>query len=164
MAGVSVVKVAMAGTAMGKVTVIEITMIESAVTKVSAVRHERVMVEECSTVMPVVAPVAPSPPKASEVPDSKSKAERESDAAPKNPGHRIPAGVRDDWRAIHQPRIIGRHVDNLRISRLDGDCASLRSYLFLFVAAQVTGFLGLLTHLLDGIGHIFRLVGIRLTQ
>src|ERR1700676_31527 len=158
MAEAAVVKVAMA-----KVTVIEITVMESAVTEVSAVGDERVMVEECSTAMPVVSPVAPAPPKASEVPDSKSKTERESDAAPKNSGHRIPAGVGDDWRAIHQPRIIGRHVNNLRISRFDGDCASLRRYLFLFVAVQMTGFLSLLTHLLDSIGHIVRLVGIRLT-
>src|ERR1700730_14165810 len=103
---VAVAEAAVAKVAMAKVTVVEITVMESAVTEVSAVRDERVMVEECSTPMPVVSPVAPAPPKASEVPDSKSNAERESDAAPKNPGHRIPAWVRDDGRAIHQPRII----------------------------------------------------------
>src|ERR1700676_3498922 len=156
-------RVAVAEAAVAKVTVIEITVTQSAVTEVSAVRDERVMVEEGSTAMPVVSPVAPAPPKASEVPDSKSKTERESDAAPKNSGHRIPAWVGDDWCAIYQPRIIGRHVDNLRTSRFDDDCASLRRYPFLFVAVQMTGFLSLLTHLLDSIGHIFRLVGIRFT-
>src|SRR6266478_10244376 len=119
--------------AVAEVTVAEITVMESAVTEVSAVRDESVMVEECSTAMPVVSPVAPAPPKASEVPDTKSNTEGESDASPKNPRHRIPAWVGDDWRAIHQPRIIGRHVDNFRISWFDDDCASLRRYPFLFV-------------------------------
>src|SRR6266436_9651006 len=160
----SVKRVAVAEAAVVKVAAIEITVMESAVTEVSAVRDESVMVEECSTAMPVISPVAPAPPKASEVPDTKSNTKGESDAAPKNPGHRIPARVGDDWRAIHQPRIIGRHVDNFRISWFDDDCASLRRYPFLFVAVQMTSFLSLLTHLLDSIGHIFRLVGIRLAE
>jgi hypothetical protein len=97
----AVVKVVMAEMAVVKVTVIEITVMEPVVTELSAVRNELVMVEECSTVMPVVSPVAPPPPKAAEVSDSKSDTERKSDAAPKYPGHRIPAGVRDDRRAVH---------------------------------------------------------------
>src|ERR1700731_1560688 len=98
---------------------------EPVVTELSAVRLKGVMVEECSTVMPVISPVAPTPPKASEVSDSKSDTERKSDAAPKYPGHRIPAGVRDDGRTIDQPRIIGRHIDHFGASRLDDDRASL---------------------------------------
>src|ERR1700730_16511782 len=49
-------------------------------------------------------------------------------------------------------------------NRFDNDCASLRRYPFLFIAVQMTGFLSLLTHLLDSTGHIFWPVGIRLTQ
>src|SRR5260370_20923456 len=114
--------------------------------------------------MPVVSPVAPSPPKASEVSDSKSQTERESDAAPKNPGHRIPARVGNDWRAIHQPRIVGRHIDHVWTSRLDDDCVSLRRYLLLFITVEMTGFLSVLAHPLDGSLLIFRLVGIHLTH
>src|SRR6202040_3343493 len=117
--GVCAVKVATAETPTANAAVIEITMMESVVSEVSAVRDIGVMVEECSTAMPVVSPVAPSPPKPSEISDSKSKTERESDAAPKNTGHRIPARVGDDWRAIHQPRIVGRHIDHVWTSRLD---------------------------------------------
>src|ERR1700693_587397 len=147
-----------------EVTVAGITVMEAFVTELAAVRDEGVMVEECSTSMPVVSPVAPTPPKSSEVPDTKSNTEGESDAAPKNPGLRIPAWIGDDWRAIHQPRIVGRHIDNFRISRLDDDCASLRGYPFLFVAIQIAGFLSLLTHLLDSISDILRVVDIGLAE
>src|SRR6266481_1254586 len=58
--------------AVAEVTVAEITVMEPLVTKVSAVRNEFVMVEECSTAMPVVAPVTPAPPKSSEEADAKS--------------------------------------------------------------------------------------------
>ena len=71
----AVVKVAMAEPPMAKVTVIEITVMKIAVAKVPGVRFKRVMVEECSTIMPVVSPVTPAPAKTSEVPDSKSDPE-----------------------------------------------------------------------------------------
>src|SRR6266436_9325492 len=160
----SVKRVAVAEAAVVKVAAIEITVMESAVTEVSAVRDESVMVEECSTAMPVVSPVAPAPPKASEVPDTKSNTEGESDAAPKNPRHRIPARVGDDGRAVHEPGIIGWHINHLWVGRFDNDRFSLCGNPFLFVAVQMTGFLSLLTHVLDSIGHIFRLVGIRLAE
>src|SRR5712664_3847818 len=135
-------------------------MIEDRVT----MRDVGVVVVNRRAAMPVISPVMPAPPKSSEVPDSKSNTERESDAAPKNPGHRIPAWIGNDRRTVHQPRIIGWHVDHLRAGRFDNDCVSLRRYLLLFVAVQMAGLASLLTHLLDGIRHILRLVGIRLAQ
>src|SRR5712664_2433570 len=100
-------------TAVAKVTVGEITVMEPVVTEVSAVRSEFVMVEEGSTATPVVPPVTPAPPKSSEEADSKSNTEGQSDAAPKDPGHRVPARVRNNWPTIYDPRIIGRHVHHL---------------------------------------------------
>src|ERR1700731_2162323 len=156
------VKTVMAEMALVKVAVMEITVIEPVVSEVSAVRLEGVMVEECSTVMPVVPPVAPSPSKSAEESDSKSNAERESDAAPKNSRLRIPAWVRDYRPSVHQPRIIGRHIDHLRISRLDNDRLALCRYLLLVGATQMAGLLCLLAHHLDSIGHILRIVDIGL--
>src|ERR1700676_4058396 len=152
----AVVEIVMAEMTMVKLAMIESAMMEPIVAELSGVREELVMVEECSTVMPVVSPVAPAPPKASEVSDSKSNTERESHAAPKNSGHRIPPGVSDDRRTVHEPRIVGRNIDPLRTSRLDDDRASLCGYLFLFIIFQVPGVLSLLAHYLDGIGHILR--------
>src|SRR5216683_2798715 len=163
----SVERVAVAEAAVAEVTVAEITMavaeitmMEPIVTKVSAVRDEGVMVVECPTAMPVVPPVTPAPPKSSEVPDSKSNTERESDAAPKNTGHRIPAWVGNNRRTVHQPRIIGWHIDHFRVSRFDNDCVSLRRYLLLFVVVQMASLARLLTHRLHCVCHILRLVGI----
>src|SRR5882762_2840281 len=156
--------VAVIESAMVKVAVIEITVMESVMTKLSAVRNELVMVEECSAAMPVISPMAPAPSKSSEVPKSKSNAERQSDAAPKNSRHRIPARVGHDRSAIHKPRIIGRYVNRFRISRLDDDCVSLRRYSLLFIAIQMPSLLSVLTHLLNSVGHILRIVRIRLAQ
>jgi hypothetical protein len=92
---------AMVEAAVAEVTVTEIAGMEPVVTIVSAMRDEGVMVEECPTAMPVVAPMTPAPPKSSEVSDSKSNTERESDAAPKNTGHGIPARVGNDRCPVH---------------------------------------------------------------
>src|SRR5882762_686783 len=156
--------VAVIESAMVKVAVIEITVMESVMTKLSAVRNELVMVEECSAAMPVISPMAPAPSKSSEVPKSKSNAERQSDAAPKNALHRIPAWIGDDRSAIYKPRIIGRHINRFRISRFDDDCVSLRRYPLLFIAIQVASLLSVLTHLLNSIGHVLRVVGVGLAQ
>src|SRR6266851_3011497 len=97
------------------VAVVEIAMIEVAeIDNRSAVGDVGIVVVNRRAAMPVISPVMPAPPKSSEVADSKSNTERESDAAPKNPGHRIPAWVRDDRRTVHEPRVIGWHVDHIR--------------------------------------------------
>src|SRR5258707_863381 len=128
-------------------------MVEVAMVGVAVVEIRR-------TAMPVISPVMPAPPKSSEVTDSKSNTERESDAAPKNPGHRIPAWVGNNRRTVHQPRIIGWHIDHFRVSRFDNDCVSLRRYLLLFVVVQIASLARLLTHGLHCVCHILRLVGI----
>src|SRR5260370_17172203 len=95
------------------------------------------MVEQCTPAMTVGPPVPPAPPKPSEEPETKSNAEGESDAAPKNPGHGIPARVGDDRCPVHQPRIISRHVDYLRVGRFDDDRFALRRYLFFFFPIHI---------------------------
>src|SRR6266436_2954849 len=156
--------VAVIESSMVKVAVIEITVMESVVAKLSAVRNELVVIEECPAAMPVVAPMAPAPAESAEISESKSNTERQSDAAPKNSRHRIPARVGHDRSAIYKPRIIGRHVNRFRISRLDNDCVSLRRYSLLFIAIQVPSLLSVLTHLLNSIGHVLRVVGVGLAQ
>src|ERR1700751_4700810 len=122
------------------------------------------MVEKRSTAMPVIAPMTPAPPKSSEEADTKSNAEAEADAAPKNSGHRIPVRVSDDRRPVHQPRIVGRDVDHLRVGRLDDDRVALRGHLLLLAAVQMASVARLLTKGLHRIGDILRLVDIRLAE
>src|SRR6267154_1156751 len=95
---------------------------------------------------------------------SKSNAERQSDATPKNSRRLIPSGI-DRYRPpVNQPRIIGRHVDHLRIGRFNNDCVSLCSDPLLLAAIQVPSLLSVLTHLLNSVGHILWIVRIRLAQ
>src|SRR5882762_2866702 len=156
--------VAVIESAMVKVAVIEITVMESVVAKLSAVRNELMVVEECPAAMPVVAPMAPAPAKSAKISKSKSNAERQSDATPKNSRRLIPSGI-DRYRPpVNQPRIIGRHVDHLRIGRFNNDCVSLCSDPLLLAAIQVPSLLSVLTHLLNSVGHILRIVRIRLAQ
>src|SRR5580704_4512921 len=103
------------------------------------------MVEVRLSAMPVISPVSPAPPKSSEEADTKSNTKAEAGAAPKNPGHGIPARVRDDGLAVHQPGIIGRHVDHLWIGRFNDDSVALRRYLLLVGIVQMAGVMGLLT-------------------
>src|SRR5882762_6249498 len=156
--------VAVIESAMVKVVVIEITVMESVVAKLSAVRNELMMIEECPAAMPVVAPMAPAPAESTEISKSKSNAERQSDATPKNSRRLIPSGI-DRYRPpVNQPRIIGRHVDHLRIGRFNNDCVSLCSDPLLLAAIQVPSLLSVLTHLLNSVGHVLRVVGVGLAQ
>src|SRR5258705_11288612 len=97
----------------------EVSVIESAAIKGSAVRNEGVMVVYWPATVPVVSPVTPAPTKSSKVADSKSNTERETDAAPKNPGDGIPARIRNNRRTVHEPRYVGRHVDPILVDGID---------------------------------------------
>src|SRR5712672_2383732 len=159
MANVSVIE-----SATVKVAVTQITMMKPVMPELSAVRNELMVIEECPAALPVVAPMAPAPAKSPKISESKSNTERKSDAAPKNSRHRIPAWVGHDRSAIHKPRIIGRHINRFRIRRLDNDCVSLRCYLLLFIATQMSGVLSVSAHLLNSIGHVLRVVCVGLAQ
>jgi len=126
----------------------------------SAVGDVGVVVVDHPMAMPVASPVIPAPPKSSEEADSKPNTEGNCGAGKKDSGHRNPARVGDDRYPIHEPRIIGRHVDHVRVGRLDDDRVALSCYAFLFVAIQLASLSSLLAHRLDSIRHILLLVGI----
>src|ERR1700730_2233732 len=135
-----------------KVTAIEISPAEVVpIDDRSTVGDIGVVVVDHPVAMPVRSPVTPAPAKASEETDSKSNAEGDRGAAKKDSGYRIPARISDDRCAVDQPRIVRRHVNHFRIGRLDDDRVALSLYLLLFVAIEVAGFPGLLTHNLYGI-------------
>src|SRR2546429_9980455 len=102
----------------------------------------------------------PAPPISSKKTDAKADSESNPRSGQEDSWHRIPTRIRDDRLTVHEPGIIGRHIDHLRISRLNNDCVALRCYLLLFTAIQMAGLTSLLTHCLDGIRHILLLVGI----
>src|SRR5882672_3903463 len=119
------------------VAAVEVVVIHdrAAVGDISAVIEHRVMA------VPVVSPVIPAPAKPAEEADSKSSTEVESWAAKKDSGHRIPTWVRHNRIPIHEPRIVGWHVNNVRVCRLNDDRVSLSRYVLLFIAIQLSGLL-----------------------
>ena len=149
-----------------RVAVVEVAVIEIVVVEVvaindrSAVRDVGVVVVDHPMAMPVASPVMPAPTISSEEADSKSNPEGNYGTGKKDSGHRIPAWISNDRLAVHEPRIIGRHVHDFRVGRFDDNCVALSCYLFLFVAIQLASFLSTLAHHLDGVRHCLLLIGV----
>src|SRR5713226_4447911 len=148
-----------------RVAVMEVSVVKVvAIDDGSAVGDVRVVVVDHPVAMPVASPVMPAPPESSEEADPEADSKSNSRSSQEDPRHGIPAWIGDDWLAIHEPGIIGRHINDLRVGRFDDDCIALRCYLLLFIAVQVAGLVSLLTHRLDSVGHILLLVGVGVTK
>src|SRR5260370_26703221 len=148
------------------VAVVEVAVIEIVVVEVVAI-NDRPAVGDVGVVvvnhpmaMPVASPVMPSPTISSEETDAEPNSKSNPRSGEEDSRHGVPARIRDDRLAIHEPGIIGRYIDNLRIGWFDDDGVPLSRYILLFVAIEVASLLSLLTHCLDGIRHILLLVGV----
>src|SRR5713101_2392122 len=144
--------------AVAEIAVAVITVVEPVVTKIPAVGDVGVVVIDHPMAMPVASPVMPAPTISSEETDAEPDSKSDLRSGKEDSRHGVPAWICDDWLAIHEPGIIGGHINDLRIGRFDDDCVPLSCYFFLFIAIQVPGFMSLLTHCLDGICHILLLV------
>ena len=149
-----------------RVAMVEVAVIEVVVAEIVAI-NDRPAVGDVGVVvvnhpmaMPVASPVMPAPTISSEETDAEADSKSDPRSGQEDSRHGIPAWIRDDGLTVHEPGIIGRHVDNIRIGRFNDDCVALSCYLLLFIAIQVAGLVSLLTHHLDGIRHILLLVGI----
>src|SRR3984957_17175590 len=106
----------------------------------SAVGNVAVVVEENSMTTPVVSPVSPPPAKSAKEADPKAEAKRDSRAANVESRIRIPSRPDSDGPSINEPRVIFRHVNNLRIGGLDHNGLPLLAYLFLRCALRLPAF------------------------
>src|SRR6266850_15901 len=155
-----------------RVAIVEVAVVKIATAAIkvvaiddgSAVGDVGVVVVNHAMAVPVASPVMPAPTISAEGTDAEPESKSNPRPSQENPRHGIPAWICDDRVAIHQPGIIGRHVDDLRIGWFDDDRVALRCYLLLFVAIQVTGLVSLLTHRLHGIRHILLLIGISVAK
>ena len=84
-----------------------------------------------SVVMPVVSPVVPAPAKSAKEADSKAEAKRNSRAGKVQSWIPIPARPDPDGLSIHQPGVVLRHVNNLRIGWFDHNGLPLLAHFFL---------------------------------
>ena len=155
-----------------RVAMVEIGVVEIAAAAVkvvaiddgSAVGDVGVVVVDHPMPMPIASPVMPAPTIPSEETDAEPYSKSNPHSRQEYPRHGIPAWVRDDRLPVYEPRIVSRHVDHIGISRFDDNRTALSCYLLLLIAIEVAGLACLLTHRLNRIGHILRLIGIGLAQ
>src|SRR5260370_42537262 len=130
-----------------------------------AMRSVCVVLEFASTaVVPIVSPPVPTPAEACKQSDSEAQSKTDSWAVEKESGVRIPTGENTYRRPIHQPGIVLRHVNHVRLCRLNDDRFSLSAYLLLGRGVQVPSLLGPLSHGLDRLGQFLRLVDMGVAQ
>src|ERR1700687_2085624 len=157
---VGVVEVAPIGAAAAEVIAVEVVAIDDG----PAVGDVGVVVVDHPMAMPVGSPVTPAPPKSSEEPDPEADSKSNPHSGEEDPWYGIPTWICNDWLAIHEPGIIGRHVDHLRVGRFDDDRVALSGDLLLFIAIQVAGLVSLLTQRLNGIRDILLLIGVGIAK
>src|ERR1700726_3114548 len=102
----------------------------------------------------------PTPTKTSKKADPEAQPKSNPYSGQKKPRLRIPAGICNDRRTVHQPRVVLGHIDHFGIGWFNDDAVSLSRHLLLFIAIQVPGVVSLLPQCLDGVRHILLLVGI----
>src|ERR1700756_4087896 len=140
-------------------------VIEAAIGEHSAVRYPGAMIEhDSTTAMPTEAPVSPSPAKPAKEANSKAQAKRDSGYPEVKSRIAVPPRPDADGGTIHEPRIVFRHINNLRIGGFDHDLLVLRGYVFLRVALQVPRLFRTVAHGLNGVHHLLLLVDISVAQ
>jgi hypothetical protein len=102
-----------------------------AIGKDPAVGDIDAVIEEDPVVMPIVAPVTPSPAKTAKESDSKAEAKCEPGTVKEKPRIPIPAWPNPDGISVHKPWVIFRHVNHLRIGWFDHNGLPLFTHLFL---------------------------------
>ena len=97
----------------------------------STVGYVSVVVVDDSVVMPIISPVVPAPAEAAEEADSEAEAKRNTRSGKVQSWIPIPVRPRPDRISIHEPGVIFRHVNDLRIGGFDHNGLPLLSDVFL---------------------------------
>src|SRR5580658_813074 len=133
------------------------------VIKRSTAEGIRMATEEDATVeAPSDTPSMPSPAEAEERPEREAKAERNARAAESPP--RIEPGPQAYGISVHIRRVVSRHIHHIRISRLDVYIRPLLVHALLRSTPQIASVVSLVTHELDRLHHVIRLVLIGCAQ
>src|ERR1700758_1514717 len=102
-----------------------------------AVRYVRPVIHDDRTMSPVKSPMMPSPSKAAEESHAEPEPERNAWCCDVETRIRIPTGPCHHRAAIRYPRIVRRHIDHIRSSRLNNNRASLFGYVLLRIAVEI---------------------------
>src|SRR5271156_4439075 len=121
------------------------------IAELSAVRDVRVIAVNHAVSMPVRTPAVPPPAEATVETDANSEAEPDSRPIVVEARNPTPTRVVVERITIDDPRIVFRHINDLRICRFNDDRIAVGGDGFLLSALQVPGLLRSLTHHLNGI-------------
>src|SRR5271157_1474975 len=118
-----------------------------AIVESSAPRGVPVVVMLYPLVVPIASPVVPPPPIAVIESDSVPGTKRNVGSRVPDSRIRIPSRPSHDHRVpIDDPGVVGRHVDNLRVRRLNNDRFVLGLYHLLLRRLQIARLFGFLPH------------------
>ena len=95
------------------------------VEKIRPTRKIEIPMIEQAKVVPVQTPSRPSPAKPEKWGHGKAHSKIDPWPIPPDPWDINPAGPRQNWIAINDPRIVGRHVNHIRVDRLDDNIPTL---------------------------------------
>src|SRR5438270_8818841 len=129
-----------------------------------AAREPWMVVEGDRAVAPVETPVMPAPAVMREKTDAQAQSEVKARSAVVGTRHADPVRVGKERCAVREPRIVGRHVHDLRIRWLDDDRLALCRDRLLRCALQRTRRLRASAQRLDRLHHLACLAGIGLTE
>src|SRR5580704_2867920 len=122
------------------------------------------MVVDRIMVVPVESPMSPSPSETAEPADAEAKSKGQVRAAKPYAGIVIPIGP---WRyrvSVNDPRVVGRNIDHIRLSRLNHNIIVLILDSLLRCRFQIASCLRFLAHALNSAHHVLLLVVVRVTE
>src|SRR6267154_4598925 len=135
-----------------------------AIAEIPAVGDVRLMAVNQAVAVPIRSPAVPPPAEATEETDTYSQAEpdpRPIEEEARNPN---PTRIERERITVDDPRIVLRHIHDLRICRFNDDRISLGRHGFLRRALQVPGLLRPLAHHLNRGEDILLSVHVRLPE
>src|ERR1700734_2582954 len=115
-------------------------------------------------VVPVESPASPSPSETAEPTDAETKSKGQMRAAESDSGIVVTIGPGRYRISVNGPRVVGRHIDHIRLSRLNHYIIVLILYGLLRRRFQIAGCLRFLAHALNCVHHVLLLVVVSIAQ
>src|SRR6266849_10561856 len=134
------------------------------IAELSAMGEVRVIAVNQATPVPIRSPVVPPPAEAAEETDTNSNTEPDPRPVEEEARNPNPTWVELERTTVDDPRIVLRHIHDLRICRINDDRISLGRHGFLRRALQVPGLLRSLAHHLNRVEDILLSVHVRLPE
>src|SRR5260370_39603899 len=132
--------------------------------ELSAMGEVRVIAVNQAMPVPIRSPVVPPPAEAAEETDTNSNTEADPRPVEEEARNANPIRIERERITVDDPRIVLRHIHDLRICRFNDDRISLGRHGFLRRTPQVPGLLSSLAHHLHRVEHVPLPLHVRLPE